>query len=145
MINVRPIKVKDVDACYKIVRANFTSEVAGRFLDEIGQLWTDMSFPPIYYVAEMDNAVVGFAGMIESWLLYRVWDFVWINVNKDYQKAGVGKALMEHRINEVIRCDGRTIHLMSRHPAYFEKFGFTVSKDYGAWKFMHRQLGIVEL
>lgn len=145
MIDIRPIRNTDIDACYKIVRTNWSSAVADRFLSEVDQINSDFMWPPIYYVAVVDGSVVGFAGMIQSWILNGIWDFIWINVHKDFQKSRIGKALTEHRIKEVLRCDGRVIQLMTKSPLYFEQFGFTVVKNYGEWNLMTLWLGPVEI
>ena len=92
MIGIRPIRQADIDSCYLIVQDNWNEEAADRFLGEVSQVWSDMAEPPIYYVAEMDGCVVGFAGMMRSWIMYGVWDFIWINIKKEFQQEGVGPA-----------------------------------------------------
>jgi hypothetical protein len=82
----------------------------------------DEEFKPTYFVAEDNGEVVGFAGMIPSWIMHRVWDFIWINVRKDRQ-------LTEHRIMNVIAADGRAIQLMTKDAGFFGRW-FTVCRDY---------------
>jgi len=97
--------------------------------------------------AEDDRKILGVAGMMPSWIMRGVWDFNWINVRKDVQGEGIGHALTEHRIREVLQRDGRAIHLMTRIPEFFEQWAFRVSRDYGGegWKLMTLQLGPVVL
>ncbi len=52
---------------------------------------------------------------------------------------------MEYRLAEVRACDGRAVHLMTKSPDWFEKFGFEIVKDYGAWQLMTMQLGPLEI
>jgi hypothetical protein len=50
-----------------------------------------------------EGTVVGFAGMIPSWIMHRVWDFIWINVRKAvlaHQAIG-----MEPRVGAMLPCN----------------------------------------
>jgi GNAT superfamily N-acetyltransferase len=84
--------------------------------------------------------------MILSWIMHRVWDFIWINVRKDRQREGIGRQLTEHQILKVIEADGRVIQLMTKDVSFFGRW-FTVSRDYReeGWKLMTLQLGTVAL
>jgi hypothetical protein len=45
----------------------------------VSQVWSldlDEEFKPTYFVAEVNGEVIGFAGMIPSWIMHRVWDFI---------------------------------------------------------------------
>jgi GNAT superfamily N-acetyltransferase len=131
------------------VHENWGVEPARRFAAEASQVWSldlDEEFKPTCYVAEDDGEVVGFAGMIPSWIMHRVWDFIWINVRKDRQRQGIGRQLTEHRIMKVIAADGRVVQLMTKDVGFFGRW-FTVSRDYGeeGWKLMTLRLGTVAL
>jgi predicted N-acetyltransferase YhbS len=147
---IRPIELRDVAACQAIVRENWDVEAARRFAAEVSNVWSldlDEEFKPQYFVATNEGGeVVGFAGMIPSWIMHRVWDFIWINVRKDHQHRGIGYQLTEHRIKEVIKADGRVIQLMTKEPDFFMSW-FKVSRDYHGegWKLMTLQLGTVAL
>jgi GNAT superfamily N-acetyltransferase len=114
---IRPIELRDVAACKAIVRENWGIEPARRLAAEVSHVWSldlDEEFKPQYFVAEDDGEVVGLAGMIPSWIMHRVWDFIWINVRKNRQREGIGRMLTEHRIMKVIAADGRVIQLMTK-------------------------------
>jgi Acetyltransferase (GNAT) family len=116
-MNIRPIELRDVAACQAIVRENWGVEPARRFAAEVSHVWSldmDEEFKPQYLVAEDNVEVVGFAGMIPSWIMHRVWDFIWINVRMNRQGEGIGRLLTEHRILKVIEADGRVIQLMTK-------------------------------
>jgi GNAT superfamily N-acetyltransferase len=149
MYKIRPIELRDVAACQAIVRENWGVEPARRFAAEVSQVWSldlDEEFKPTYFVAEDDDEIVGFAGMIPSWIMHRVWDFIWINVRKDRQRQGIGRQLTEHRIMKVIAADGRVVQLMTEDVGFFGRW-FTVSRDYReeGWMLMTLQLGTVAL
>ena len=147
MIDIRPIRITDVDACHHIVNENWGREIATRFLSEVTQVWAeDMENPPIYYVADSEGGeIVAFAGMMQSMIMFGIWDFIWINVKKEYQGSGIGRKLTEHRLQEIIKSDGRAVHLMTQSPAFFDQFGFEVIKEYNSWKLMSLTLGPVEM
>jgi GNAT superfamily N-acetyltransferase len=147
---IRPIELRDVAACQAIVRDNWDIEAARRFAAEVSHVWSldlDEEFKPQYFVAtNEEGSVVGFAGMIPSWIMHRVWDFIWINVAKSHQRQGIGRQLTEHRIMKVIAADGRVIQLMTKDAGFFGRW-FTICRDYReeGWKLMTLQLGTVAL
>jgi|ERR1700722_2073770 len=147
MIEIRNIRPSDVDSCHRIVCENWNKEVGKRFLTEVTHAWAmDMEMPPSYYVADNEHGeVVAFAGMMASFLMDGVWDLIWSNVKKEFQREGIGKKLMEYRLNEIKRCNGSVVHLMTQSPAYFSKFGFEIAKSYGSWKLMSLWLGTLTL
>jgi N-acetylglutamate synthase-like GNAT family acetyltransferase len=104
-----------------------------------------MEWPPIYYVYEIEEQVVGFAGMIQGWIMHDVWDFIWINVQKDHQKTNIGKQLTEYRINKVKELGGKEIHLMTRNYQFFKKLGFRTVSVNNDWVLMVLELGELSL
>ncbi len=145
MFDIRSIHQTDVDSCYLIVNANWGETVAHRFLSEVSQVWTDMLEPPLYYVATVDGSVVGFGGIIRSWIMFGVWDVTWVNIKKEFQNEGLGKALIEYCLKEILTCNGKVVNLMTKSPDFFNHFGFNVIKDYGDWKLMTLWLGPLEM
>lgn len=146
MIDILPIRFCDVEACRKIVIANWDMHVANRFMREVSNVFAqDIDPAPIYYVAEVDGTIAGFAGMAESWRMKGFWDFTWINVRKDYRNQGIGRKLVEYRVNEIRRSNGSVIQLITKEPTFFEQFGFSGIRDYGKWQLMEMVLGTVDL
>lgn len=147
MFDIRAIRISDVDACARIVRDNWGRDVGDKFLVEVAHVWAmDMENPPAYYVADSERGeVIGFAGMMSSFLMHGIWDLIWINVKKEYQREGVGKRLTEYRVTEIKRCNGSAIHLMTQSPLFFEKLGFEIIHHYEGWKLMSMRLGPLKL
>jgi predicted N-acetyltransferase YhbS len=52
------------------------------------------------------------------------------NVRKERQGQGIGHALTDHCLREVMRADGWAIHLMTKRPSFFERWGFVIVRDY---------------
>ena len=130
---IRPIEVKDVIACHKIVLDNWGSVVAERFKHELDMAFnTTLKWPPEYFVyisynIDMAPEVIGFAGSMPSYLKEGVWDLVWVNVARDCQGLGIGSDLVDHIIDLVKERKGTAIHLMTEKPEYFVRFGFDYS------------------
>lgn len=142
MAFIRELQRDDVSACSNIVCDNWGIEVAKRFEDEVAHVWVHgMQWPPIYFVSVEGHEVVGFAGMIESWIMHGVWDFIWVNVRVDHQGGGIGRALTERRVEEVMLRGGSVIQLMTLHRKFFRKLGFRTSHELeGGWTHMIKQL-----
>lgn len=141
---IRQMTEHDVADCYGIVRENWDERVADKFYDEVRHAFVDeyaMEWPPEYFVIEEDGKVVAFAGMMWSWIMSGVMDFIWINVKKERQGCGYGAALTEHRIRECDERGVRVINLMTQKPNFFEAFGFVMTYVYdGTWFSMTKQL-----
>jgi predicted N-acetyltransferase YhbS len=145
---IRPIEIGDVATCRSIVAEHWGKDTARRFAAEVSQVWAmDVEYRPQYFVAVDRNGVLGFAGMIKSWIHNKVWDFCWVNVRKDCQGLGIGAQLTQRRIDEIRLQDGAAIHVMTTSPGFFAKFGFLVMCEYAGegWCLMALQLGPVTL
>lgn len=128
---IRELRLCDVPACIEIVRQNWDGDIANRFALEIAQAFQpNIPWPPIYYVFEHNNQVVGFAGMISSWVMHGVFDFIWINVRSDYHRQDIGTALTRHRIEQVRQLGGSAINIMTQNYGFFKRFGFKVLHVY---------------
>ncbi len=149
---IREAWITDRKALKELVRINFGDGPAERFLSEFGHAFVKMwDWPPQYFVYEIDGKAVGFAGMMPSWIMNGIWDFIWINVHPDHHGKGIGKALTEYRIQMVKNAGGTAIHLVTREVEFFERLGFTPAQDYytgddtPSWVLMTMQLGPVSL
>jgi len=146
---IRDLRPDDIAACIEIVCSNWGDEVAAKATLEMNHAFlSGMVWPPIYFVAEENGKICGFAGMMQSWIMHGVWDFIWINISREHQMKGLGRALTEHRIAEVKRRGGSLIHLMTKRVGFFEKMGFRRIVTYGddnCWSMMTYQLNMIDL
>jgi N-acetylglutamate synthase-like GNAT family acetyltransferase len=141
---IRDLEPADVAECVEIVRLNWGDGVADRFSDEVSHAFNNtMRWPPQYFVYDepKTNKILGFAGMIPSWVMHGVWDFIWINVAEEARGQNIGLQLTTFRISEVTRQSGKVINLMTQAPGFFSKLGFESTHTYhGGWKSMTLQL-----
>lgn len=144
---IRDLEKADIPACIAIVLDNWNQDTADRFSHEISHaLNGSMKWPPEYFVFEISKEIVGFAGMMPSWLMYGVWDLIWINVKKDFQGQSIGSQLTHLRISEIDRLGGSVINLMTKNTKFFSKFSFKTTYRYqGGWNLMTRQLRTLQL
>jgi GNAT superfamily N-acetyltransferase len=143
---IRKLEACDVPACVAMVHENWDARTAARFLQEVSHINTPMLWPPCYYVFDCDGEVAGFSGMIRSWQMHNVWDFIWINVSKKHWNKGIGTLLTKYRIEKVRQMDGSAINLMTQNPKFFKQFKFEEINRYkGGWYQMTRQLKKVKM
>lgn len=142
---IRDIEYDDVDACFEILKLNWSETQANEFR----QASRHSYYGANYYVCELDKKVVGFAGMMKSYLMTGIWDFIWINIHPEYQKQHIGSQLTWFRIHEAQRLGASAINLMTQHPntEFFKKFGFKHIHEYSGagWTLMTKQLKAVQL
>jgi len=144
---IRDLEPDDVKVCTEIVRLNWGDNEARRFERQIKAAFSAADNSPHYYVCELDRNIIGFAGMMPSYIMYDIWDFIWINIHPEFQKQHIGSQLTWFRIHEAQRLGASAIHLMTQHTTYFQRFGFKPVHTYSGagWKFMVRQLRAVQL
>jgi predicted N-acetyltransferase YhbS len=90
--------------------------------------------PALDFVAIQDNKIIGNIVYVQSKIVhgdkeYPVLTFGPISVSAQYQKMGVGSALIKHTI-KLSKEMGYKAILIYGDPAYYERFGFKVSKEY---------------
>lgn len=121
-IQVRPMKIEDVDRVLEIEKDSFTTPWSkDAFTMEI-----EKNELAKYLVAEVDDLVVGYGGI---WLIVGEGHITNIAVISDYRKMGVGNKLLEGLI-EI--CKERDIESMTlevreiNYPAQklYKKYGF---------------------
>ncbi len=97
----------------------------------------DTGIDELTFVAEIDDEIVGHIIYTkDSYILQddgskvEVLNFGPISVLPEYQKQGVGKALMNHSIERARALEYGAI-LFFGHPTYYPKFGFKEAKEFG--------------
>ena len=147
MGDIRAIRQQDVAACVDLVHKNWGKKIARRFEVEVHHAFNPtLAWPPEYFVyVRSEGNILGFAGMHQSWIMHGVWDLIWINVDPNFQSSGIGTALTKARLKHIQGCKGTAVHLMTKNIKFFKKFDFKVSRKYGDWNLMTKQLRKVHL
>lgn len=123
----------DKMACMAIAEQCWDRQAAERLGKQIGDGY--------YYVAEIDERIVGFSGVRASHIMRGAWEVPWIAVAPGHQGSGVGSAVLEAALNLAGKKLASLISLITQKPRFFEKFGFRTVQFYNdGWQLMTVQL-----
>ena len=145
---IREMLISDIPSCVEIVHLNWGRKVAERADAELNRLILDNMASYFVYTYPFfgNDEVVGFIGVMPSWIMTGIWDLIWVNTSPKHQGMGIGKALVEHALGEVREYHGTAIHLMTKEYNFFKKFGFKMAFLYDSgWALMAKQLHDVEI
>lgn len=136
----RALTKGDIDRCLEIFAAVEDSESQIGYPQEDLRLDLNAAFdatrfsPPRYVVVEIDGNVVGFAGMAPSAFDEGVYGLFWAVVDPSYQGLGVGKTLVESRLDLIRNLGGEAVVAVTKVQWHLKRFGFRPvmkrSKDY---------------
>lgn len=147
MIKIRSYQKKDKIRLQELLSLNtpqfFAHEEAEQFSQFLENEIED------YFVVEMEDCIVG-AGGINYWPAQQTARFSWDFIHPEYQRRGIGKWLINHRIAEIKKhafikmIEVRTSQLVF---PFYEKAGFCIIKtqrDFWAPGFdlVHLQLNL---
>jgi GNAT superfamily N-acetyltransferase len=105
---IRPIKKEDVSECIEMTLEAFKDiypdaqfemieeEINGAFEED----WWGL---PKFFVFEINGMICGMGGYAQSWLDWDTFEMFWLCVRKGYEGQGIGRLLVEHRENEIIK------------------------------------------
>lgn len=139
---VRRLDYHDIPECLHIVRENWDRETAQKCEIELNAAFGDAVWKPVYYVAVRDKEIIGLTGYAPSWLNYGVYAIVRLAVTKEYQKRGVGHALMYACLDD-LQAIASLVMLTTNVPDYYQKLGFEVCFTHGDESVMKLELNDV--
>jgi N-acetylglutamate synthase-like GNAT family acetyltransferase len=144
---IREMTERDLLRCHEITRLNWDDAVADRAYRQMEYAVANSYLGPktIFYVYEENEKILGYAGMQQSWIMSGVWDFIWINIDKNHQGTKIGRYLTLHRIEQVHLYGGSVIMLMTKEYPYFERFGFRINRVHDDWAHMSLQLNELKI
>jgi GNAT superfamily N-acetyltransferase len=127
-LSFRPYTPVDRDACLALFRSN-TPDFFGE--DEVPEFagFLDRLPCPYYVVETPDGAIVGAGGQYEK--TPGCWVLAWGMVDRAHHRQGVGRFLLERRI-ELIRVQpgARSVRVNTSHlsAGFFERAGFATNR-----------------
>ncbi|MES2023113.1 MAG: GNAT family N-acetyltransferase [Patescibacteria group bacterium] len=127
---IRLLKKKDIKSASVIARLNYSKKEEKLAKIELKEMFTKGPFRPVFYVAEEQGKIFGFAGYAQAWMEYSVYQIFWVNVAPNEKGKGVGKALISKVITEIKKKKNADLILISadenakNHEYYKKHFGF---------------------
>lgn len=123
---LRPYVPADAEALLAVFRKNVPVAFAENEVDDYAQFLLSNNDP--YFVAEDNGRVVGACGyyLIPERSVARI---CWILADPDGRGSGIGSALLQHVLNEILKQRNvALIECQTSQVAYrfFEKFGFVL-------------------
>jgi N-acetylglutamate synthase-like GNAT family acetyltransferase len=140
MFTIRDAKVEDDISIAEITETHSGPINAQKAVRQFYEMFKNGYFNPHYYVAEIEEKVVGYAGFRDMWIAPDTYELVWINVKKGFEGLGIGRELTLKRIEHIKSLDGSLIMLMTHKPKFFEKLGFKITNTFDDWHLMHMNL-----
>ncbi|HWC57738.1 MAG TPA: GNAT family N-acetyltransferase [Candidatus Paceibacterota bacterium] len=129
-MKIRLLQKNDIGAASKIVGMNYSKKFERASKEEITAMFQRGPVPPMYFVAEEKGEVIGFAGYIQSWMDYYIYQIFWVNVHPQYKRKGIGKKLVGKLISEIKKKRNAKLILLTANSAvgneryYSQNFGF---------------------
>lgn len=146
-MHLRPLEKDDIPAAARIVGMNYNAKYESLSHKELAAMFSNMAIKPKYVVADDEGDIVGFGGYTQSWMDYGVYEMFWVNVDPDYQKAGLGKRIVNWLIADIVReSDNEALIQLTADasvglPEYYSKnFGFETIQEFGHYHLMTRIL-----
>jgi GNAT superfamily N-acetyltransferase len=137
-VTFRPFEPADTAACLALFDANCPASFAPNERDDYVAFLSNLPGP--YDVCIIDDLVVGAAGLAPHGPVALA--IRWIVIAREHQGRGLGRAVMQHLIDEAVKRGGERVDIAtSQHSApFFAKFGavFLSATEDGWGPGMHR-------
>lgn len=126
-MKIRRARESDALALSKIVGMNYSKKYGKRAKLEIEAMFKNYVYKPEYFVAEHNGKIMGFAGCIQSWMDYSIYQIFWVNVLREYQGKGTGTLLVERALRVIKKKrEAKFVLLTTKKPSFYRKFGFRI-------------------
>ena len=146
MLNSEPLSIKflqesEHDACIEMTKRMWPD--SPRVHRHINYELKDPN--AVYISAHVDGNLVGYAGYMPTMLNYDMYEFIWCNVLPKFQGRGIGRKLVEKRIDLIKLAHGRVILLTTTSPEIYKHYGFVSLSNYKLYEPKHFYLMALEL
>ena len=141
---IRKLEKEDIDECIKICEENFEKEgysydMKAEFLFQ----FQDTLNHTEHYIFEDEGVIKGFGGLSNSWFDSCIFGLCNFFVKLEFQKQGIGTALVNHCINRIKELEGKMVLLTTMKVNFFKRFKFKlVEYPDDKWHFMQLILSI---
>jgi hypothetical protein len=129
-MNIRELKTEDIQQCVEIFKLNAPDEgwehyPVEKLIFELNGMFANNGFiTPKYFVCEIEDKIVGFAGHGNCGFDDGVFGLFWANVHPSYRNKGVGKLLTEVRLTDIKKENGEMVLSTTRKEWHLKRFGF---------------------
>jgi predicted N-acetyltransferase YhbS len=124
-MKIRPLKRSDIPLAAKIVKVNYSEKYEKKAFRELEATFKNLAVIPKYIVAEEKGEMLGFAGYVQAWMDYGIYEIFWVNVKPEQQNKGIGTKLVREAIEIIKTRKASMVLLTSKSPSFYaKKFGF---------------------
>lgn len=121
-MKIRPLKQSEIKIAGSIVKKNYNVQDQKSVILEMEDMFRKGSIRPKYIVAEDNGQILGFAGYMQSWIDYAIYQIFWVNVIPEMQNKGIGKILVKKIISEIKKDKGAKLIILSASiPEYYTR------------------------
>lgn len=121
-MKIRLLQKGDILACGEIVRKNYNTGDQKSVTAEMKDMFIKGPIRPKYFVVEDGGKVIGFAGYMQSWIDYAIYQIFWVNVTPKKQGQGIGESLVKKIISEIKKDKkAKLITLSATNPEFYMK------------------------
>lgn len=137
-MKIRLLRKGEVNGAASIVGKNYSREYELLARKELRDMFTKGGPRPVYFVAEEQGCVVGFAGYVQSWMDYNVYEVFWVNVAPEHKHRGIGTLLVTRLVREIRKRSNARLILLTADakknlPDYYARsFGFRTLETFGS-------------
>lgn len=141
--SIRKLAAADVQAVIALALSNWPDDerIARSLPLELADMFSNATYRPTFFVAEIDGEIVGFGGWNWAWHNYDIYEIFWGNVAKGYQGRGIGRQLVEARLEDIAKVAASEplarqsyVTVSTDHREMYERYGFSVIAMMDLWQ-----------
>jgi ribosomal protein S18 acetylase RimI-like enzyme len=129
-MQIRLLKKSEIKSAAALVGKNYSKKYELSCTRELEDMFGKSAVKPVYFVAAEKDKIIGFAGFMQSWMDYNIYQIFWVNVLPEKQRLGIGKKLVARVIREIRKKKDACLILLTanaekKNDLYYQKnFGF---------------------